>query len=280
MEKSPPVVNGLLGGLRTLPYVGGKSNFGGAGAWIASILGPVRGERYVEPCCGSLGILLRLEKGGTEICSDKDGRMINFFRTIRDNPGGFAAKLALTCERSEAEFSWAKRNLEMGCDIDRALATYIVLQNSIPASLIGRSCYSVVAKKEPWKIPGDIYALADRLRSVCFVESDGADAIRKYGLKRDALIYVDPPYPKTLGYDYDINGEDLLSAVVLARDKGARVAVSGFSDSWPKLIDAGFSMETRPIHLQMDTSKTGKRTEALFLSWIPDGRKTLSLPLP
>lgn len=259
------MINGLRDGLRTLPYVGGKSNFAGPGKWIADILDTVQVETYVEPCMGTLGILLRREPSKIEVCNDLDGRIVNFFRVVRDKPDEFAQKLSLTAYRSEQEFIWAKQNLYHSDAVMAAVACFVILRNSIPASLIERSCYKFSGNDGGhWDFPDDIFHLAERLRDVRFKCGDAIDLIQRYSLRKDTLIYIDPPYPETLGYDCVFDGELMMDTV---GNSESYVAVSGFNDSWTRLEGFGFLRLDRPIHLQMDTSKTGKRVESLYVNW-------------
>ena len=260
------VVNGLKNGLRTLPYVGGKSSFGGPGAWIAKILSSVHVDTYVEPCMGTLGILLRRDPVCVEVCNDRDERIVNFFRVIRDSPLEFSERLMLTPFRSESEFAWAKNNLRHDDKITAAVACFMVLSHSIPASLIARSDYLIKGKMSKWELPDDVLHLANRLNGVRFVVSDANEIISRFIGDSKAIIYIDPPYPDTLGYDHDIDRAKFVDAVC-AKNRHAFVAVSGFSDSWPELVEAGYQKSERKIHLQMDTAKKGNRVEALYTSW-------------
>lgn len=263
------VVNGLKNGLRTLPYVGGKSNFGGPGAWIASILETVKCTTYVEPSCGTLGVLLRRDPVQVEICNDACGRVINFFRIVRDQPDEFCNALMLTAHRSQAEFEWAKENLDNSDQIKAALACFVVLKNSIPASLIERSYYTDKGSWGHWRLPDDVYRLAARLNSVRFVCGDALSILERTLCRKDTLIYIDPPYPNSLGYCHSVDNAKMLE---LLSDTGrnAAVAVSGFVNSWPALEDVGYYRHDRRIHLQMDTAKRGRRVESLYTSWTPD----------
>ena len=190
MPPGVQVINGIKNGLRTLPYVGGKSNFGGPGAWIASILDGVNVDTYVEPCCGTLGILLRRDPVCVEVCNDKDDRVINFFRVVRDYPMEFSRKILLTPYRSESEFLWAKHNLHHEDNIMAAIACFIVLSQSIPASLIERSDYLIKGKMRKWELPGDVLHLADRLNGVRFVVSDAAKIIKQFIVNSKPRSYL------------------------------------------------------------------------------------------
>lgn len=44
-------------------------------------------EHYIEPCFGAGNILLRKPSVKLETVNDIDGRVVNFFKQLRDNPG-------------------------------------------------------------------------------------------------------------------------------------------------------------------------------------------------
>jgi len=271
MPVGKQVINGLRDGLRTLPYVGGKSNFGGAGEWISRVLATKPVETYVEPFGGMCGILLRRHKARNEIVGDLDDRVVNFFRVVRDQPEELVARLAVTAYASESEYAWAKANLRHPVPVEQAVAVYIVLLNAMPASLIKRSVYQVGGKRKDWDLPEDVLHLSERLRDVRFVTRDGIKLTQQFLGRSNTLIYIDPPYPGTLGYDHDVDLDALISCIS-DRRRTAHVAVSGFADSYPSLEAAGFVRLVRNIHLQMEYPQDiryQRRTEALYLTWNP-----------
>ena len=271
MPVGKQVINGLRDGLRTLPYVGGKSNFGGAGEWISRVLETKPVKTYVEPFGGMCGMLLRRRKADTEIVGDLDDRVVNFFRVVRDQPEELAARLAVTAYASESEYAWAKGNLSHPVPVERAVAVYIVLLNAMPASLIERSVYQVGGSRKAWDLPEDVLHLSKRLRDVRFVTRDGIELTQQFLGRSNTLIYIDPPYPGTLGYAHDVDIDALIGCISDSSRK-ANVAVSGFADSYPSLEAAGFVRLVRNIHLQMEypqDTRYQRRTEALYLTWNP-----------
>lgn len=68
-----------------IPYFGGKMLVGPA---IADLL-PPHGH-YVEPYCGSLAVLLAKAPSDHETVNDLDGRLMTFWRVLRDRPDDLA----------------------------------------------------------------------------------------------------------------------------------------------------------------------------------------------
>ena len=270
MPVGKQVINGLRDGLRTLPYVGGKSNFGGAGEWIMRVLETKPVSTYVEPFGGMCGLLLRRSPVRTEVVGDLDNRVVNFFQVVRDQPDALVTRLEMTPYNSHSEFQWAKDNLQAADPVERAVAVFVVLLNAMPASLIERSVYRFRASSQ-WALPDDVLHLARRLRAVRFVCEDGVALTHRYIGDLDTLIYIDPPYPGTLGYDHDV-AIDSLIACISDDNRKAHVAVGGFADSYPALEAAGYIKVTKNIHLQMEyptPHRYQRREEALFLTWNP-----------
>ena len=95
-------------GLKGLIWAGGKSSWGiGSGRWVARQL-PHR-RVYIEPFAGMLGVLLQRPPARREMVSDLDGRIINWWRVVRDQgpaleklldntPGWSAAEFQVACE--------------------------------------------------------------------------------------------------------------------------------------------------------------------------------------
>ena len=74
-----------------LRYYGGKFDLA---PWIISHF--PRHEHYVEPCFGAGSVLLRKPAVKLETVNDLNGRVVNYFRVLRDNPAGLIRLLDLT----------------------------------------------------------------------------------------------------------------------------------------------------------------------------------------
>jgi len=51
---------------------------------------------YVEPCGGAASVLLRKSLSPLETYNDINGRVVNFFKVLRDQPEALVAKIKLT----------------------------------------------------------------------------------------------------------------------------------------------------------------------------------------
>ena len=77
-----------MGGYRTLPWYGGKRGYGKA-EWIASFLPHTPDSCYVEPFAGMAAVLLARPPVDIEILNDANGRIVNWWRIVRDEPEEF-----------------------------------------------------------------------------------------------------------------------------------------------------------------------------------------------
>lgn len=83
-----------------LRYYGGKFRLGW---WIAGQF-PAH-DTYVEPFGGAAGVLLRKHPSPVEIYNDLDGRLVSFFRVLRENPQTLIRSLRRTpFSREEFDF--------------------------------------------------------------------------------------------------------------------------------------------------------------------------------
>lgn len=104
-----------------LIYFGGKTINAGR---IAALL-PAHGH-YVEPCCGSLAVLLAKRRSGMETVSDLDGALVTFWRVLRDRPADLARACALT-PHSLAEFRDAEDVDAPGDELEVARRVWVRL---------------------------------------------------------------------------------------------------------------------------------------------------------
>ena len=251
--------------LSALPYPGGKSR---SGQWIADRLpSPDRGQLYVEPFAGMLGVLLRREAAGVEIVGDADGDLVNWWRTVRDDSAWLERALTLT-PRSRAEYLRGLRTLD-GTSTDRrerALAFSIVATQQAQRPGSWKCPYSPRRVTKMTAYAQRIEPLAERLRAVQIDNRDACFLLERIARHDHAVIYCDPPYAGTLqdgyrGYDVD---RDRLAELLLAQR--GRVAISGFAGEWNRL---GWRSEARTLARSIGPAR-GKKTrftEVLWRNW-------------
>ena len=244
------------GSLFALPYVGGKSGASGSGLgrWVASYL-PQDVPLYVEPFAGMLGILLQRREAASEIASDLNRVVINWWRVLADPDlcRHMAALLALTPLASEQLFNDATDFLrrwedEGQADIDAAYFWTIRACMSIyTPGIEGASTFALRLSSARNKFPtyDRLQALSNRIRRVQLVVRDALEVIRFAGREEQGLIYADPPYPSSPDfYRFGLDNEALADA--LKECKGL-VALSGqAADPWDDLLP-GFRRVSRPV---------------------------------
>ena len=226
---------------RSLTYYGGKARLA---PWLADLLPWEYESLYAEPFAGGAWVLINRRPVKREILNDANGRLINWFRQVRDNPD-FPAKIALT-PRSRQEFEWALQNLDREDDpVLRALAFYVVVHQSL---LHGDS---TATHKTSWGItyePGkgggarragmrawQVEWLAERLREVQLESCDALDILEKTARVPNAVIYCDPPYRTADNSLYSVNSVDWDGMADLLLSQQGAVAVSGYGDEWDML---------------------------------------------
>ena len=235
----------MTGPPRALPCYGGKSamnRHSKVGRWLARTM-PVR-QVYVEPCGGMLGVLLQRPPCYTEIANDSDGRLINWWRCVRDASDDFLALIENT-PRSEQEFDRARRALaaaevpadmsdpDAAPDLALGLDTHIVIADSMMHGLGIHGTMAVDYHHGGGRGVPEVERLADRLRKVQLLNRDMTDILRKTASNSNTVIYCDPPYgPGADTTPYGRALPDKEKAATLLREQTGFVAVSGYDDDW------------------------------------------------
>ena len=116
--------------LTGLPYYGGKQK--GKAEWIGSLLPWKQDTTYVEPFCGMAGVLLARAPVNLEILNDRNDRIINWWRAVRDEPEEFAYLIENTpYSRAEYDRAWENLDNEELTALQRALAFHIVVEQGL-----------------------------------------------------------------------------------------------------------------------------------------------------
>ena len=279
-------MSGIYRPPKSLNYLGGKSYYSstGTGRWVASLLPKVSYKAcYVEPFAGMLGVLLQRPPKSSEIASDKDQRIIRWWRVLQHKPSREALIDRLTwTPLHEQEYLQAKQMLTETdiSEADHAWAVTVVIHTSylhcLPHSdhehTINHFRVSGVRGKvvKFQVIAEQLKLLAERISNVQFVIRDANEIIARHKKEPGNLIYCDPPYPSAViseYYDKDFNKQDFVEAVT---DAQARIAVSGYNTEWDDLPGRWWKKEHRTVvHLGPQLAPT-TRTEALWTNYDPD----------
>lgn len=190
---------------RGLRFMGAKNKLE---KWIRSFF--PKYTVYVEPFFGSGAVFYNLNPSPVEIINDLNGNVVNFFRTLRDEPDELIRQIALT--------PYAKEEFEKTpiiFDVDESLSLSDVERARLFYTWSWMCFYpNTGRRKQPFRlIKGDtsgdyadlepLYFLVDRLRGVQIMNIPAGELItkmlkgRELNLK-DTLFYCDPPYvPET-----------------------------------------------------------------------------------
>lgn len=239
-----------------VPYFGGKITLGPA---IADLLPPH--DHYVEPYCGSLAVLLAKKPSDHETVNDLDGRLMTFWRVLRDQPDDLARVCALT-PHSRAEFDAANDTpAEDLADLEIARRVFVRLTQARTGQM-RRTGWRHYVKPTGFRASMPDYLAgyvdriapaAERLQHVSLECLQAIDVIAKFGAYPDVLLYVDPPYLiSTRGrgtwrsYQHEMGDEDshreLAEALHAAQ---SAVVISGYpSDLYDRDLYAGWDRHT------------------------------------
>ena len=263
-------------------YPGGKNprSTQGIAADILDIL--PYANRYIEPFAGMLGILLARRRSKIEVANDLDGRIVNWWRVVRDHGEELQELLQNTPCSSRQMFDDADDEdhedgvrgayfytlkLLWGFG-SRAEGTYHTGWN--------RTRIQTNRADQPHRL--DIGRLKDRLQGVVVEHLEAVELLRRSAKHEDAVIYCDPPYPtatKSRLYRHNDIDRDGMSTMLL-RQKG-EVMISGYGEEWDHLgwnrleIDAFSSMSPDGDH---------NRIEVVWMNYDPEEAYERNRKLP
>lgn len=215
-------------------YYGSKATVAGR---IAALLPPHR--HYVEPYAGSLAVLLAKPPAKLETVNDLDRELVTFWRVLRDRPDDLRRAVDFT-PHARAEHEQAYEPAADELEIARRVWVRLTQGRSGTLRRTGWRYYvdpagtsiSMPAYLEAYR--GRLPATARRLMSVALECRPALEIVAKYGQHPDALLYVDPPYLRSVrgGTNYrhempaDRDHQELAAALLEAR---AAVVLSGYA---------------------------------------------------
>lgn len=261
-----------------MAYRGGKSMLAG---WVAGLL-PYR-HAYVEPCVGMGSVLCARRPSTVEVVNDADGRVVAFWRALRDHPDRLADRVAAT-PYGRAAYVEARRLLaDTGrChdDVTVGAAVAVVLSQGLLGTLdpdgdpsdsppgdagwwrvVGKHVRSQRRMHRWQHLPERLLATAARLRDVVLEDVDALDLLAEWAPQADVAVYLDPPYVHTSGYAHQF---DHHAAAELLSGARAAVAVSGYRTCpWDAL---GWDRLEQTVTLAGGV-KRAPRTECLWVNF-------------
>ena len=231
----------MAGKYRSLGYYGGKRGYGLA-EWIAGQLPWEKQSCYIEPFAGMAGVLLAREPVKIEILNDLNGRVINWWRAVRDEPTEFGRLTDMTVASRE-ELRWACQAVDDPAEtaLRRALAFHILITQSVSTGDSSSSGGSWRRSFNPWKLGihrrtvEQIDHLSARLRYVQLESTDALALLERTADLPWAVIYADPPYPSANTTPYALGELDYGRLGELLQAQTGAVAISGYPGEWDSL---------------------------------------------
>ena len=180
-------------------YFGGKTTLAPR---IAALLPPH--EHYVEPFCGGSSVLLAKQPSIMETINDLDGRLMTFWRVLRDRPEDLMRVCSLTPHsRGEYQHCLDVAADDLTDELETARRVWVRLSQGRGGTQrrTGWRNY-VVPRGSSIGMPGYLEAyvermatVAKRLANVSLECKPALDLIQQYGaVTSGMLIYADPPY--------------------------------------------------------------------------------------
>ncbi len=266
-------------------YFGGKARYLD---WLLPLFPPVNSYmNYIEPFCGSAVVFLNKEASSVETINDMDGRLLNFFRVLRERPDELIAQLELTlysrCEFQHAQekaedpledarrfFVRAMQSFGGQCDTQRRINSWRVQMSE------ARRGVSMAVSKWLTKIDG-LLECVTRFKMAQIENHDFEYVLDKFNLK-DSFTYCDPPYDLatrtgTKDYKHEFTREDTIRLAKCLNNFNGMAALSAYD--FP-LMDLLYPKEKWMRHLgparatNLGKQKKASAREMLYTNYDPN----------
>lgn len=260
-----------------LRYHGGKFRLA---PWVLQFF--PKHSAYVEPFGGAASVLLQKERSQAECYNDLDGRIVDFFRVLRDplKSAELHRRAAMT-PYARAELEWAFGEADDEVDAAHRLVVRSFMGHGSDSAT--RRCRTGFRARltdgralpsAEWSTWADsIPAFRDRLAGVLLDNDDAVSVIKRMDHPA-TLIYCDPPYVHstrsaltnrnsgTNGYAHELDDAGHRRLAECLTKAQAMVVISGYpSDLYDELYQ-GWARFARGA-----VADTGKaRTEVVWLN--------------
>lgn len=235
--------------MRLTPF----SWYGGKTSMLNKLLPIINGTKhttYVEPFGGSAAVLLNKEPSPVEIYNDQYGDVVNFFRSLRDEPDELIRRINLTpYSRDEFEQSIEREECP---PVEKARRFFVtarqVMMGLATVATPGRWCVAANQSRRGmplvvsrWLSAAEkLSEVAGRLKTVLIENLDGLEVFNRYD-GPNTLTYLDPPYPmetRSGGVGYRLEFTDGQHDALLAACRKAKGKVVLSSYANPRYDDA------------------------------------------
>ena len=259
-----------------LRYHGGKWRIA---PWILQYF--PKHECYVEPFGGAASVLLQKPRSYAEVYNDLDGKVVNFFKVLR-NPvtrKNLIDALEHTPYARE-EFEEAKIESDDPVECARRLAIRAWMGFGSAGATKGSTGFRTYTKKmfslamQTWAdYPSCLDAIGERFRGVLIENKPALDLIRQHDGDH-TLFYVDPPYifntrfngaDKRRIYRHEMDDSEHVKLLELMNQVKGFVVLSGYeSDVYLNLLK-GWDIHKTQTRISAHVG-TSIKTECLWIN--------------
>lgn len=176
-------------------YPGGKAYLA---SWIIEHL--PQHDVYVEPFAGSAAVLVQKPPSYSEIINDKDGDVIQFFRTLRDRTDELVSWLQNTPYARDTHRRFANQfygGYRPDDPVERAGRFFYLRYSQFAGKYRTKSGFSSSAQRDQAtkfrNATEKLEVVADRLRSVQIENRDWREMFERFS-GENIVWYCDPPY--------------------------------------------------------------------------------------
>ncbi len=260
---------------------------------IAKIIDSAPHNTYVEPYGGAASVLLSKNPSPIEVWNDLDGRLVNFFRVLRDDSEKLIDLLQFTPYSREEFTKYCAEPSVEGDPIESARRFFVLCQQSTASTgsksklTPGLWAKSIRVSRRGmaqnvsrwWGNIENLPRISERLLSVLYEQSCALKMLRQYDTP-ETLFYVDPPYLPTSRiaknvYKFEMSEEDHEDLLKSLCGLEGKVILSSYSNDlysrflngWSKL---SISSKARSNTTSTTRSKSGvmpNREEILWMNW-------------
>lgn len=232
-----------------LRWLGGKYVLA---PWIIGHFPPH--HTYVEPFGGAAHVLLAKPPSPVEVYADVDGRLVNFFRVLRDpEKAARLQELLRLTPYAREEFRECSARPDEGDEVERARRFFVSVRMSfagIPGNSWGYARRTNQARTTA-RVVDNLMKVAERFRHVQVDQGDFREVIPRWD-SPETLFYCDPPYvPSTRRsgeYAHEMSLEDHRALVELLLRVTGMVVLSGYpNELYLPLERAGWKRVERTV---------------------------------
>ena len=226
---------------------------------------------YVEPFGGTATVLINKKPSLIETFNDINDNLFAFFKVLKENPKELIKKIDNHLP-SEAEHKRCLKNL------DKKDLPYLEKAYSLFASYNGGingfySAFGFNKKPEAWRDKPyftklrQLSLIANRIRKVQLFCRPAQKIIKALDNK-NAIFYLDPPYPETeqSGYSHQFTKDDFNKLVEQLKTIEGKFILSCYKKDW-MTFPKNWKTEYQVIGISRTEGPVGRRTECLIQNY-------------